>query len=128
MLRPTTSRLLLTTLPRLHVRLLVTTLPRKQDLDRGSRPPHSDPASNEPHGGTEHARTIARRWSEQKFITLRQRTDSLIARMADSFTRLGGEINRVTGYDEIEALKRQVVSQGTFWLHSPLNAWRHSDT
>ncbi|KAH9997850.1 Mdm33 family-domain-containing protein [Russula vinacea] len=31
--------------------------------------------------------------------------------MATSFTRLGGEINRVTGYDEIETLKRQVVSQ-----------------
>ncbi|KAI0284003.1 mitochondrial distribution and morphology family 33, partial [Russula aff. rugulosa BPL654] len=52
-----------------------------------------------------------RRWSEQNSIAFRQRTDSLIARLATSFTRLGGEINKVTGYDEIEALKRQVVSQ-----------------
>ncbi|KAF8500966.1 mitochondrial distribution and morphology family 33, partial [Russula emetica] len=52
-----------------------------------------------------------RRWSEQNSIAFRQRTDSLIARLATSFARLGGEINKVTGYDEIEALKRQVVSQ-----------------
>jgi origin recognition complex subunit 2 len=59
-----------------------------------------------------------RRWSEQNFITLRQRTDGLIALMATSFARLGGEVDRLTGYDEIEALKRQVVSQGAFWGYS----------
>ncbi|KAF8478181.1 mitochondrial distribution and morphology family 33, partial [Russula ochroleuca] len=52
-----------------------------------------------------------RQWSEKNSIALRQRTDDLITLMATSFTRLGGEINRVTGYDEIETLKRQVVSQ-----------------
>ncbi|KAH9080519.1 Mdm33 family-domain-containing protein [Lactarius deliciosus] len=46
-----------------------------------------------------------------QFIGLRQRTDTLVARLATSFTRLGGEINRVTGYGEIESLKGQVVSQ-----------------
>jgi sensitive to high expression protein 9, mitochondrial len=111
MLRPATSRLSLTTLPRAHVRFFATTFPLKQD--RGSRPPHSDPASNKAGGGLEHAQSIIRRWSEQNSIAFRQRTDSLIARLATSFTRLGGEINKVTGYDEIEALKRQVVSQGT---------------
>ncbi|KAI0300253.1 mitochondrial distribution and morphology family 33, partial [Russula brevipes] len=52
-----------------------------------------------------------RRWTERNSIAFRQHTDSLIARIAISFSRLGGEINRVTGYDEIETLKRQVVSQ-----------------
>jgi sensitive to high expression protein 9, mitochondrial len=111
MLRPATSRLSLATLPRVHVRFFATTLPLKQD--RGSRPPQSDPASNKAGGGIEHAQSIIRRWSEQNSIAFRQRTDSLIARLATSFARLGGEINKVTGYDEIDALKRQVVSQGT---------------
>ena len=111
MLRPATSRLLLSTLPRVYVRFFATTLPLEQD--RGSRPPHSDPESNEAGGGVENAQSIIRRWSEKNSIALRQRTDNIIALMATSFTRLGGEINRVTGYDEIETLKRQVVSQGT---------------
>jgi sensitive to high expression protein 9 len=111
MLRPATSRLSLATLPRVHVRFFATTLPLKQD--RGSRPPQSDPASNIAGGGIEHAQSIIRRWSEQNSIAFRRRTDSLIARLATSFARLGGEINKVTGYDEIDALKRQVVSQGT---------------
>jgi hypothetical protein len=111
MLRPATSRLSLATWPRAHVRFFATTLPLKQD--HGSRLPHSDPASNKAGGGIEHAQSIIRRWSEQNSIEFRQRTDSLIARLATSFARLGGEINKVTGYDEIEALKRQVVSQGT---------------
>ena len=111
MLRPATFRLSLATLPRVHVRFFATTLLLNQD--RGSRPPHTDPASKKAGGGIEHAQFIIRRWSEQNSIAFRQRTDSLIARLATSFTRLGGEINKVTGYDEIEALKRQVVSQGT---------------
>ncbi len=116
MLRPATSRLLLATLPRVHVRFLAITLPLKQD--RGSRPLHSNPASNKARGDIEHAQSVIRRWSEQNSTAFRQHVDSLIARLATSFTRLGGEINRVTGYDEIEALKRQVVSQGTFGGYS----------
>ena len=111
MLRPATSRLLLATLPRVHLRFFATALSLKQD--RGSRPPHSDHAFNKAGGGIEHAQSIIRRWSEQSSIAFRQHTDSLVARLATSFARLGGEINKVTGYDEIEALKRQVVSQGT---------------
>lgn len=72
--------------------------------------PSSSPKSRVP-SGVEDMQSIVRRWSERHFIELRQRTDSLVARLATSFTRLGGEINRVTGYDEIESLKRQVVSQ-----------------
>src|SRR6266851_4970079 len=139
MLRPGTCRLLLTTFPRTHVRFFPTTSPPKEDTD--SRPPRSNdsleestlnsqleyssstPSSSGPiftkaGEGIEHVQSIIRRWSEQNSIAFRQRTDSLIARLAASFTRLGGEINRVTGYDEIEALKRQVVSQGTVWPRS----------
>jgi sensitive to high expression protein 9 len=141
MLRPGTSRLLLATFPRVHVRFLPTTPPPKLDPD--SRPQHTNEFSKEstPNSqseyststsypsssgpifskageGIKNAQSIIRRWSEQNSIALRQRTDSLIAR----FTRLGGEINRVTGYDEIEALKRQVVSQGMSGLLSRSDA------
>jgi sensitive to high expression protein 9 len=145
MLRPGTSRLLLATFPHVHVRFLSTTSPTKLDPDsRPTRPNDSSKEStlNSPseHStstsspsspgpifgkagqGIEHAQSIIRRWSEQNSIALRQRTDSLIARMAISFTRIGGEINRLTGYDEIEDLKRQIVSQGTSRLRSRSDA------
>ncbi|KAI9512460.1 Mdm33 family-domain-containing protein [Russula earlei] len=123
MLRLGASRLLLATSLRVHVRLFATASPLKQD--RGLRPspngppsesaPDSTPPSSSsgPESGKniEHAQSLIRRWSERNSVAFRQHTDNLIARMAVSFTRLGGEINRVTGYDEIETLKRQVVSQ-----------------
>ena len=135
MLRPGTSRLLFSNFPRVHVKFFHTTPSPKQDLD--SRPPRpndpskgstlesqseytptSSPSSSRPvfseaGKGIEQAQSLIRRWTEQNSIAFRQRADSLIARIGVSFTRLGGEINRVTGYDEIEALKRHVVSQGT---------------
>ena len=133
MLRPQAFRFLHATFPRGHSRFLVTTPPTL--LDHSSRSHLNDPSaertsntdsehspstpssssslkSREPTG-VEDVQSIIRGWSERQFIGLRQRTDSLVARLATSFTRLGGEINRVTGYDEIESLKRQVVSQGT---------------
>jgi len=127
MLRSRTSRLLLAASPRVHVSFFATAFPLKQD--RRSQPlpfnkspsqntpdstissHSSDPLSNKVDEDTESAQSIIRRWSERNSIALRQYTDNLIARLAVSFTRLGGEINRVTGYDEIEVLKRQVVSQ-----------------
>ena len=132
MLRPRTSRLLFSNFPRVHVRFFRTTPLPKQDLD--SRPRPNDPSKgstlsppsprlvfSEAGKGIEQTQSLIRRWTEQNSIAFRQRADSLIARIAVSFTRLGGEINRVTGYDEIEALKRQVVSQGTSEYPPPLS-------
>jgi len=124
MLRPGTSRSLFSNFPRVHGRFFQTTPLPKQDLDSRPRPndpskgstlspPSSRPVFSEAGKGIEQTQSLIRRWTEQNSIAFRQRADSLIARIAVSFTRLGGEINRVTGYDEIEALKRQVVSQGT---------------
>jgi sensitive to high expression protein 9 len=64
-----------------------------------------------------------RRWSEINTVVLRRHAVSLVERLAMSFTRVGGEINRVTGYDEIEELKRHVVSQGTSLLCFWPGAW-----
>jgi sensitive to high expression protein 9 len=134
MLRPGTSRLLFSNFPRVHVRFFQITPHPKQDLDlrpprpndpsKGSTqespseysstpsPPSAHPAFSKAGEGIQQAQSFIRRWSEQNSIAFRQRADGLIARIAVSFTRLGGEINKVTGYDEIETLKRQVVSQG----------------
>jgi hypothetical protein len=47
---------------------------------------------------------------------LRQRTDYLTQTTSTKFFQLGSQLNRVTGYEQIEALKQRVVEQGV--LHS----------
>ncbi|KAI0947476.1 hypothetical protein AcW1_007696 [Taiwanofungus camphoratus] len=51
-------------------------------------------------------------WSERTALLLRQRVDKHTADIASTFSQLGSELNRVTGYEEIEVLKRRVVEQG----------------
>ncbi|KAI0712237.1 Mdm33 family-domain-containing protein [Earliella scabrosa] len=50
-------------------------------------------------------------WSHDAVQSMRQRGDEFTARVARTFAQLGSELNRVTGYGEIEALKRKVVEQ-----------------
>ncbi|KAJ3568374.1 hypothetical protein NP233_g5754 [Leucocoprinus birnbaumii] len=52
-----------------------------------------------------------REWTDQAAITLRERADGFTAQTKTRFSKLGAELNRVTGYEEIEALKREVVAQ-----------------
>jgi hypothetical protein len=47
-------------------------------------------------------------------IAMRKRADEFTASAMIAFSRLGGQLNQVTGYDEIEALKRRVKEQGMF--------------
>ncbi|KAG0700432.1 Mdm33 family-domain-containing protein [Suillus ampliporus] len=42
---------------------------------------------------------------------LRQRTDALTQKTSTKFFQLGSQLNRVTGYEQIEALKQRVVEQ-----------------
>lgn len=51
-------------------------------------------------------------WSVLANSSLRQRADHLSKKATTTFSDLGLHLNRVTGYEEIEALKRQVVEQG----------------
>ena len=55
-----------------------------------------------------------RSWTEQAAITLRVKADDFTASTKTTFSQLGSELNRVTGYDEIEVLKRGIVEQGIF--------------
>ncbi|KAI0647979.1 Mdm33 family-domain-containing protein [Trametes meyenii] len=43
---------------------------------------------------------------------MRERGDQFTVQVARTFAQFGRELNRVTGYEEIEALKRRVVEQG----------------
>lgn len=53
-----------------------------------------------------------RSWTEQAAIVLRVKADDFTASTKTTFSQLGSELNRVTGYDEIEILKRGIVEQG----------------
>ncbi len=55
-----------------------------------------------------------RSWTERAAITLRVKADDFTASTKTTFSQLGSELNRVTGYDEIEVLKRGIVEQGIF--------------
>ena len=54
-----------------------------------------------------------RSWSENASVALRDRADRYTALAATTFAQLGKELNKVTGYGEIESLKKQVADQGT---------------
>jgi len=53
-------------------------------------------------------------------VILRQRADGLTAETKTKILKLGAELNKVSGYEEIEALKKEVVEQGMFLNPNPL--------
>jgi hypothetical protein len=53
-----------------------------------------------------------RQLSERSAVAVRRRADDFTTKTVSTFSQLGLHLNRVTGYEEIEALKRQVVEQG----------------
>ena len=59
-------------------------------------------------------RTRVRELSDRSFVAVRQRADDFTAKTASTFSLVGSHLNRVTGYEEIEALKRRVVEQGVY--------------
>jgi sensitive to high expression protein 9, mitochondrial len=69
---------------------------------------------------TEVVKQRIREWAEQGAIVLRDRADGFTATTKATFSQLGSELNRVTGYEEIEALKRKVVEQGRILLSDSL--------
>ncbi|KAH8818924.1 Mdm33 family-domain-containing protein, partial [Flagelloscypha sp. PMI_526] len=52
-----------------------------------------------------------RLYSKQGLDTVRQRSQSLLDRATHEISQLGAYLNHVTGYDEVEGLKQQVVEQ-----------------
>lgn len=72
-----------------------------------------DSLSTPPPIDVEAIRGRLRDWSVLTSTSLRQRADAFSKQATTTFSHLGLHLNRVTGYEEIEALKRQVVGQGT---------------
>ena len=58
------------------------------------------------------AKARFREWTERAAIGMRFRADDFTAKSRATFSQLGAQLNKVTGYEEIEALKRGVVEQG----------------
>ncbi|KAF8134018.1 Mdm33 family-domain-containing protein [Boletus edulis] len=56
-------------------------------------------------------RNRLRDWSVLSSTSLRQRADVLSKKATTTFSHLGQHLNRVTGYEDIEALKGRVVEQ-----------------
>ncbi|KAF9454824.1 hypothetical protein P691DRAFT_804184 [Macrolepiota fuliginosa MF-IS2] len=52
-----------------------------------------------------------RDWTDQAAITLRERADDFTVQTKTTFSQLGAHLNKVTGYEGIDALKREVVDQ-----------------
>ncbi|KAF5382721.1 hypothetical protein D9615_002831 [Tricholomella constricta] len=52
-----------------------------------------------------------REWTDEAALTFRARADDFTARSKTTFSQLGSQLNKVTGYEVIEALKRDVVQQ-----------------
>jgi hypothetical protein len=50
--------------------------------------------------------------SDRSAVAVRRRADDFTAKTGSTFSQLGSHLNRVTGYEEIESLKRRVVEQG----------------
>lgn len=56
---------------------------------------------------------LLKEWTETAAVAVRNRADDFTSRTQSTFSQLGSQMNRVTGYEEIEELKRQVVRQGS---------------
>ena len=86
----------------------------------------SDPVLDKPSSWKEFSQydldVVKRRIRDQMnqtAVTLRQRADGLTAETKTKFLKLGAELNKVSGYEEIEALKKEVVEQGMFPKSQP---------
>ncbi|KAG6831655.1 hypothetical protein H0H87_004605 [Tephrocybe sp. NHM501043] len=55
-----------------------------------------------------------RGWRDETVVTFRIWADGFTAKSKVTFSQLGSELNRVTGYEVIEGLKREVVEQGVY--------------
>jgi hypothetical protein len=56
-----------------------------------------------------------REWSENSLILARRQADDFTLKTSSAISRLGLHLNRVTGYEEIEALKLRVAEHG-LWI------------
>lgn len=63
-----------------------------------------------------------REWSGPAAAVFRRYADQFTSSAKTTFSQLGSQLNKVTGYEEIEALKRRVVEQGIY-VYLTLITW-----
>ncbi|RXW21619.1 hypothetical protein EST38_g4244 [Candolleomyces aberdarensis] len=74
----------------------------------------ADALSTLPTYNLDEVKQRIRHWTEHAAVTIRDRADEFTAKTKTQFSQLGAHLNKATGYEEIEALKRDVVAQGEF--------------
>ncbi|KAJ2935415.1 hypothetical protein H1R20_g1678, partial [Candolleomyces eurysporus] len=71
----------------------------------------ADALSTLPTYNLDEVKQRIRHWTEHAAVTIRERADEFTAKTKTQFSQLGAHLNKATGYEEIEALKRDVVAQ-----------------
>ncbi|KAG9315572.1 Mdm33 family-domain-containing protein [Chiua virens] len=90
--------------------------PTSQDTstDKSHTIPHALRRSTSPRPvNVETLQNRLKEWGVLASASLRHRTAHLSKHAKSTFSNLGLHLNRVTGYEEIDALKRRVVEQGS---------------
>jgi sensitive to high expression protein 9 len=59
-----------------------------------------------------------RQWTDETAVAVRTRADEFTSTTKTTLSQLGFHLNKMTGYEEIEALKRRVVEQGVYVIRT----------
>ncbi|KAL1719661.1 Mdm33 family-domain-containing protein [Schizophyllum commune] len=87
--------------------------PGSSQPESASNSPSDPPTPSKAEEILAQLQTRLREFAEQTAIAVRNRADDFTARSKSTFSQLGAELNRVTGYEEIDALKKDVVARET---------------
>ena len=86
------------------------------EKDGGARPDGEPTLPERLQGATSLIRGYIAKATGDTAIDIRKRADGFTAVTQSLFSELGGQLNRATGYGEIELLKKKVEEQGMFSL------------
>ena len=85
---------------------------RRDDTPPAGNKQTSEVKKDELGGESEPLQDRLRKWTIENLRNLRTQMDDFSAMAQLTFSRLGGRLNEVTGYHEIEVLKRLVTENG----------------
>jgi hypothetical protein len=99
--------------------------PPMESLPHESAPPPAQEPMPEPKdrsikvgpSTTEELAKRLRLWSHLTKARVQERSHQWTTTALGRVSQLGGQLNQITGYEEIDALKRNVAAQGTLLLH-----------
>lgn len=89
-----------------------TTSRTTPSLSKPLSPANSESEDRQPRSLDELKEKLLK-WVNDRAFHFRRRADNFTGATKVRLSGLGAELNKVTGYEEIDALKRQVVEQGT---------------